>query len=261
MNEILQYNDEASNKLLEMYRTPDVQTQRREFLQYVRPALGQRILDVGSGPGILSAALANAVGPAGWVCGIDISDQMIEIARNHCTEQSWVEFHKAEAARLPFPDQQFDIVVSMQVLEYISDLGTVLGEFKRVLRPGGLVVLMDTDWDSLVWYSPSPERANQILAGWNKHVKDPYLPRTLSRQLGQAGFQVEKPHILTIFNPGYAENTFSNHLIDLIVPFVSQQGTIAAGEAEAWAQELRSSGENGQYFFSLNRYIFSANKP
>ena len=260
MNEILQYNDDASNKLLDAYRTPDVQTQRREFLQFVRSGPGKRILDVGSGPGFLTSAMADAVGPSGRVCGIDISDLMLDLAKTHCAHQAWVEFHQAEATRLPFPEQHFDVVVSMQVLEYVIDIRTALSELYRVLRPGGQVVIMDTDWDSLVWYSATPERANRILADWSSHVVYPYLPRTLTQQLLEAGFQVERPHIIPIFNPNYDANTFSNRLIDLIVPFVGKRGNIPPGETEAWAQELRRSGECGQYFFSLNRYIFSASK-
>ncbi|MDR3577604.1 MAG: methyltransferase domain-containing protein [Anaerolineaceae bacterium] len=260
MSEILQYNNAAANKLLEMYRTPDVQSQRREFLQFVRSAPGQKILDVGSGPGFLTSALGDAVGPSGSVIGIDISDQMLAFAEANCAEQPWVEFHKGDAAGIPFPDIHFDVVVSMQVLEYISDVRKVLGEIQRVLGPGGQALLMDTDWDSLVWYSPDPDKANQILAEWNTHVTNPYLPRTLSPLLHEAGFRVEKPQTLSIFNPSYTSNSFSNRLIDLIVPFVIQRGNIPADEVRSWARELRSSGKSGKYFFSLNRYIFSAIK-
>jgi len=261
MNEILQFNDEASIKLLDMYRTPDIKTQRQEFLQFVKSGPEKRILDVGSGAGFFTSDLAKAVGPSGWVCGIDISNQMLNLARKRCAQQPWVEFRQADATRLPFQEQHFDVVVSMQVLEYVIDIRTALSEFYRVLRPGGQVVLMDTDWDSLVWYSIAPERANHILAEWNSHVAYPYLPRTLTQLLLEAGFQVERPHIMPIFNPIYAANTFSNRLIDLIVPFVSQRGNIPTGEVEAWAQDLRRSGEGGQYFFSLNRYVFSASRP
>ena len=89
--------------------------------------------------------MADLVDLTGWVCGIDISDQMLGLSQGHCAHQSWVEFHKADATRLPFPDQHFDIIVSMQVLEYVTDIRTALSEFHRVLRPGGQVVIMDTD--------------------------------------------------------------------------------------------------------------------
>jgi hypothetical protein len=56
-------------------------------------------------------------------------------------------------------------------------------------------------------------------------------------------------------------NTYSNRLIDLIVPFVSGHLNIDSDEAEGWAEELRSAGNEGEYFFSLNRYMFVAKKP
>jgi arsenite methyltransferase len=261
MNEILQYNDDATNKLLAMYRTPDIQNQYREFLKFVRSSPGKKILDLGSGPGFFSSKLADAVGPSGWVCGVDISELMLDLAKTHCAQQIWVEFQKADATLLPFPEQHFDVAVSMQVLEYVHDIHSALNEFYRVLRPGGQLLLMDTDWDSLVWYSTVPERAGRILTEWNNHVAHPFLPRTLTQHLIAAGFQVEPPHIIPIFNPIYASNSFSNRLIDLTVPFVSKRGNISPGEVEAWAQELRRSGQAGQYFFSLNRYVFSATKP
>jgi arsenite methyltransferase len=262
MNEILNYDNTASNnKLLEMYSTPDALTQRQEFLQLVRLGTGERILDVGSGPGFLTSEIANAVGPSGKVYGVDISDLMLDLSISHCARQPWVEFGKAEAAHLPFQEFSFDLAVSMQVLEYVIDIRAALSELYRVLKPGGQVLIMDTDWDSLVWYSTTIESANQILTEWNNHVVYPYLPRTLTQKLLEAGFQVERPHIIPIFNPTYQINTFSNHLIDLIMSFVSKRGNIPLEEVKVWAQELRHLGEKGQYFFSLNRYVFSARKP
>jgi arsenite methyltransferase len=260
MNKLLNFDDAATNKLLQMYRTPDIQAQRQEFLRFVNTSTGKRILDVGSGPGFLASDLATAVGSSGWVCGIDISDRMLELSKSYCAYQPWVEFRKAKATHLPIPEQSFDVVISMQVLEYVDEVQSALSEIYRVLRVGGQVVIMDTDWNSLVWYSASPEKANRILAEWSNHVADPYLPRTLSRQLLEAGFQVERQHILPIFNPVYDVNTFSNRLIDLIVSFVMDRGNIPQDEVGAWAQELRALGEAGQYFFSLNRYVFSARK-
>jgi arsenite methyltransferase len=104
MNEILQYNEDASNKLLDMYRTPDIQNLRLEFMKFVKVGPGKRILDVGSGPGFLSLEMANVVKPYGLVCGIDISDLMLHLSKTYCIHQPRVKFIKAGVAHLPFPD-------------------------------------------------------------------------------------------------------------------------------------------------------------
>jgi arsenite methyltransferase len=74
------------------------------------------------------------------------------------------------------------------------------------------------------------------------------------------GFQVETQLIIPMFNPIFDSDIFSNRLIDLIVPFVSGRLGVTSDEAVPWAQELRQLGEQEDYFFSLNRYLFMARK-
>jgi len=257
----LQYDKEATERLLAIYVTPDVAAQRNDFLRAFGPRAAERVLDVGSGPGFLATAIAEGVGASGRVCGVDISEPLLVVARSQCAHQPWVEFRHGDATHLPFSDHAFDALVSTQVLEYVRDADAALVEFHRVVRPGGRVGILDTDWDSLVWHSPNRERMNRILAAWDEHATDPYLPRTLGNRLGRAGFSVEAQHILPLFNGHYDVNTYSNRVIDLIVPFVVGRGRIARTEAEEWARELRQSGERGEYFFSLNRYLFLAKRP
>jgi arsenite methyltransferase len=243
-----------------MYMTPDVVEQRKQILQALNLHSGDRVLDVGSGPGFLASAIGEAVGSSGWVCGIDISEPLLAVAKAHCTHQSWVEFHLADAAKLPFPDSHFDIVVSTQVLEYLPDVDATLTEIYRVLRVGGSVVILDTDWDSLVWHTNDRTRMNHILTAWNEHTTDPHLPTILAKRMNLAGFLVETQQIVPIFNPFFEPDSFSNRLIDLVVSFVSNRGAVTADEAREWATELRQLGTQEEYFFSLNRYLFVARK-
>lgn len=256
----LRYDEEATKRLLAAYVTPDVVAQRGQFLQALGPQPGERVLDVGSGPGFLAAAIAEAVGSTGAVLGVDISEPLLAVARSHCAHQSWVEFRHADATQLPFEDHDFDAVISTQVLEYIRDVGAALAEVHRVLRPGGRVAVVDTDWDSIVWHSPNRERMTRILVAWEQHAVDSYLPRTMASKLQCAGFRLESQRVIPLFNPAYDRNSYSNRIIDLIVPFVIDRNGITRDEAEAWAGELRQSGERGEYFFSLNRYLFLATR-
>ena len=78
--------------------------------------------------------------------------------------------------------------------------------------------------------------------------------------MNRAGFEVQAQKIIPIYNAEYNEDTYSNRMIDLVASFVVGRKGITQNEAEEWAQELRRNGENGQYFFSLNRYFFLASK-
>ncbi len=71
---------------------------------------------------------------------------------------------------------------------------------------------------------------------------------------------MQSQQVVPLFNPGYDPNTFSNRIIDIIVPFVSGRSGITRDEAEEWAKDLRQAGKQGDYFFSLNRYLFIAQK-
>ena len=256
----LEYDNKATQRLLAVYVTPDVVAQRNEFLGAVGFRAGERVLDVGSGPGFLASTIAERVGPSGSVCGVDISAPLLDVARSQCRQELRIEFRHADATQLPYLPDDFDTVVSTQVLEYVSDVDAALAEFYRVLRTGGKVAILDTDWGSIVWHSRDRARMNRILYAWGKHAADPHLPRTLANRLQKAGFRVTAQEIIPLFNADFDPDTYSNRMIELIIPFVTSSGGIASYEAESWAQELRDLGERGEYFFSLNRYFFRAEK-
>jgi arsenite methyltransferase len=256
----LRFDEEATKGLLALYATPDVVAQRAQFLCALEPRTSERVLDVGSGPGLLAAAVGEATGSSGAVCGVDISEPLLSAARRHCAHLSWVQFQQSDATQLPFPDQVFDAAISTQVLEYVRDVDAALAEIHRVLRPGGRAVIVDTDWDSIVWNSSDREQMKRVLAAWEQHAADVYLPRTMANRLRRAGFRVKSQQVIPLFNPSYDPNTYSNRIIDLIVPFVIGRNGITRDEAEGWAKDLRQTGEQGEYFFSLNRYLFIAQK-
>jgi arsenite methyltransferase len=98
-------------------------------------------LDVGSGPGNVTASLADAAGPDGLALGVDISEPMLARAvRNEAGPQ--VGFIRADAQRLPLRDNTVDAVVSMAVLQLIPNPAAALAEIARVLRPGGRLAIM-----------------------------------------------------------------------------------------------------------------------
>jgi arsenite methyltransferase len=128
-----------------------------------------------------------------------------------------------------------------------------------VLRPGGRALVLDTDWDSIVWASSDNERMDRVLAAWEEHLVDPHLPRTLTRLLGDAGLEVTAREIVPLLNAGYDPNTNSAGMLELIATFVADRGGVSEAEATAWAADLTELGPD--YFLSLNRYLFLAHKP
>jgi arsenite methyltransferase len=261
MGGMMEFDDDAARGLVAAYTTPDIVAQRTGVVASLRPEPGERVLDLGVGPGFLAAEIATEVGRQGRVCGVDISDDMLAIAatRDSGPDAATLELRRGSAEDLPYDDGSFDAVVSTQVLEYVPDVPRALTEVHRVLRPGGRVLILDTDWDSLVWRSPDAEVMSRVLVAWEEHLADPYLPRTLSRSLRDAGFDVERPSVVPLLNVGDPDNSFSGILTGLIATFLVGRHGFTRESADAWAASMRGLGAD--WFFSLNRYVFLATRP
>jgi arsenite methyltransferase len=255
---MLQFDEEASRQVEAAYLTPDVVEQRRLVVDALGLAPGEAALDIGSGPGLMACDLAAALGPDGSVVGLDPSESMLALSarREPAAGSAPITFCSGDAGALPFADESFDVAVSTQVYEYVEDLATALAEARRVLRPGGRLLVLDTDWDSVVWHSRDPERMRRVLAAWDEHLVDPYLPRRLSRLLTDAGFRLTRRDAVPILNAGHDPNTYSASLIAFISRFVAGRQGITEADATAWADDLIALGED--YFFSFNRYLFLA---
>jgi ubiquinone/menaquinone biosynthesis C-methylase UbiE len=256
----MDFDEVASRRVEATYLTPDVVEQRRLVVEALQLRPGEDVLDVGVGPGLLACEMAEEVGRDGSVRGVDPSDSMLAIAerRRATADGALVEFVRGDAGKLPFAEDSFDVAVSTQVYEYVPDMPAALTEARRVLRPGGRLVVLDTDWGSIVWRSSDPERMRRVLAAWDEHLADPYLPRRLTGLLADAGFAVTTRAVIPILNAGYDANTFSAGLIGFISSFVPGRQGLTEADVAAWAEELTRLGPD--YFFSLNRYLFAAVK-
>ena len=115
------------------------------------------MLDIGCGPGTITADFAVRVNP-GKVCGVDSAVDAIDAARRDHPD---VDFKIGDVYRLEFDDASWDIVHAHQVLQHLSDPVAALTEMRRVVRPGGVVAARDSDYASFTWY-PNDER----LARW-----------------------------------------------------------------------------------------------
>jgi arsenite methyltransferase len=250
---VIRYDEGPARRIRALSDTPEMQAQRRRVLELLVPRQGERIVDVGCGPGHLAREIADAVGPDGQVSGVDVSEQMLALAAD-----TGVELVQASGTTLPFEDCAFDAAVATQTYEFVEDLPAAFAELHRVLRAGGRALILDTDWDSIVWHSSDPQLMRRVLDGWRRRVADPHLPRTLAARLQDAGFEVTRREVFAIFDPSGGERSYSARQIDHL-------GASAIGvpdhEIEAWAADLRDLARTGDYFFSLNRYIFLAGKP
>jgi ubiquinone/menaquinone biosynthesis C-methylase UbiE len=256
LSDTIDFNEAAARGLEAAYLTTDVIEQRCQVLRSLGLTPGEHVLDIGSGPALLARDLASTVGETGRVCGYDLSEAMLEMGRRRCADQPWVDFDQGDASKLPYEDESFDVVVSTQVYEYVPDIPGALAEVRRVLRPGGRLAILDTDYDSLVILTEDPARLARILDAWDEHFVHAGLPRTLGAQMRDAGFRLAERIAIPMFNPEYHRNAFSWHLTKMMAGFSAGRREATKEDAQGWLAELEELGRQGRYFYSLNRYLF-----
>ncbi|UGY94381.1 class I SAM-dependent methyltransferase [Streptomyces gobiensis] len=125
------------------------------LLPWLRP--GMTLLDVGCGPGTITADLAQLVAP-GRVTAVDHSADILTAARAVAAERGLdqVEFRQADVHVLDFPDDTFDVVHAHQVLQHVGDPVQALREMRRVCRPGGTIAVRESDYAAMTWYPRLP---------------------------------------------------------------------------------------------------------
>jgi len=125
---------------------------------------GETVLDLGSGGGIDVLLSARRVGPTGRAIGVDMTDEMLALARQNAKEAGAtnVEFRKGTIEHLPLEDAAVDVVISNCVINLASDKRAVFGEIARVLRPGGRVGVTDIVADDILTAEQRAERGSYV---------------------------------------------------------------------------------------------------
>lgn len=112
------------------------------LVQRAKPQLGERVLDIACGTGIVARNVAPHVGPKGFVCGLDANSDMIDRARTAAEQEHLaIEWHTRPAEQLPFLDEHFDLIVCQFGLMFFTDSHTALKEMHRVLKRSGRILL------------------------------------------------------------------------------------------------------------------------
>jgi ubiquinone/menaquinone biosynthesis C-methylase UbiE len=195
----LTFTDEAARHLEKTYRTKDIVAQRRETIRHLNLSAGEKVLDIGCGPGFLCEEISKIVGAHGAVIGIDISPDLVELCARR-EDPPWLSYEVGDATKLRQSDASFDVAVCTQVAEYVADADKVLSEAFRVLKPGGRALLIATDWDALVWFSDDAKRMAAVLKSWEAHCAHPRLPRTMPHRFKNAGLRLDDAFVYSLLN-------------------------------------------------------------
>jgi SAM-dependent methyltransferase len=156
---------------------------------FLLPSLraGQRVLDVGCGPGAITRGLAERVAPDGEVVGVDHDAAYVAAARERWSSVPGLRFEEADAAALPFEDGSFDVAFLHAVLQHVTSPEAVVAEVRRVVRSGGVVGIADADLDGFLLH-PQSDGLRAATALDRRTRRNPDVGRRLPELLLGAGF-------------------------------------------------------------------------
>ena len=235
--------------------------QRSYALMQIKP--DHKVLDLGCGPGTDTISLAPLVGASGEVIGADYDEAMIAVARQ-CAEQAgvnaWVKHQCADAVSLPFEADYFDSCRSERLFQHLLNPAQALSEMIRVTKPGGWVVVLDTDWGSLSTDSDDTDierRLARFVA--ESYLHNGYSGRTLYRLFKQQNLADISFEVIPLATPNYALARQVSQA-EKSEQEALKAGVISAEELHRWQTGLEQKDLEGTYFSSVNLVMFSGRK-
>jgi arsenite methyltransferase len=172
---------------------------------------GETVLDLGSGGGIDVLLSARRVGPAGKAYGLDMTDEMLALARENQRKAGAtnVEFLKGEIENIPLPDSSVDVIISDCVINLSADKDRVLREAFRVLKPGGRLAVSD-----VVTRGEVPEQVRQSMLLWVGCIAGALEETSYRTKLSAAGFQGIDIEPTRVYNLNDARGFLADQGID-----------------------------------------------
>jgi ubiquinone/menaquinone biosynthesis C-methylase UbiE len=173
---------------------------------------GEIVLDLGSGGGIDVLLSARRVGPAGKAYGLDMTDDMLALARENQKKAGLenVEFLRGEIENIPLPDNSVDVIISNCVINLSADKDRVLREAFRVLKPGGRLAVSD-----VVVRGEVPEEIRRSMLLWVGCIAGALSDSAYESKLKAAGFQQIELESTRVYSVEDARTVLSGHGIDV----------------------------------------------
>ena len=225
---------------------------------------GDRVVDVGCGPGIDTERLATLVGPTGRVIGFDYDASMVARADERARRAGiteWVEHHYADATQLPLATNSVECCRSERVFQHLAAPEQVFDEMVRVTKPGGHIVVADADHSTMLSITNGHPEIERVLR--NAYVdahRFPNAGRALPGIFRSRELNDLKVEILPLFTTSY-EEAKTLFLLSAIEARCLEMGLVTDGDLSIWRSGLAALAAQGRFFCSANVIVVAAAKP
>jgi len=247
---------EAVERIVQAYATTDVIAIRQAQIDLLGPIDGAAIVDVGSGPGIYARDLALR---GARVTAVDSAPAMRTgaVAEAHAAGVT-IDVADGEANALPFPDATFDAATLVQVIEYVPDAVGALREIARVLKPGGALLVCDTDWATASWGIGDAALAERVKQAWCATKEHFDAGRRIPEWLLAAGYDVVAWDPRVLANVDATGDTFHGHTWKTYRRLLERLGTVSVEDLDHFDRLCDETTAAGTFTFTVTRHAWLA---
>jgi SAM-dependent methyltransferase len=191
---------------------------------------------------------------------------MLDEARRRAREAGvTAEFEVGDAMALAFPDDTFDATRSERTFQWLPKAEAALAEMVRVTRPGGTVVVIDTDWGSFSIDHPEPAVTRKIFDHFENSRTEHTVGRRLGRLFRAAGLTdvavVARAAVITDWDPDARPGPPGLPSLEMFIESVVETGGITADEGASWLENVTRLGRAGDFCAALTIYAACGTKP
>ena len=233
---------------------------KRHGLDMLAVTAGQRLLDVGCGTGDDVRALAGLLAPGGLVVGVEPSEVLLAEARRRAADSPLpLRFAAGDASDLPFSAGSFHACRAERVFQHLADPLRALTEMIRVTRPGGRVLVLDTDWGTTAVSGADRSLTRRVLDGFGDHITQSWIGRQLPGLFGQAGLT----HLVVVAETSWSRemSAATERPCPQLAAGAVDQGAITAAQARRWLDQLAEAADNGTFLWATTGFAVAATTP
>ena len=215
---------------------------------------GKSVIDIGCGSGVDTVEMAGLTGIGGSVVGVDYDNEMIEKANHYAAERKVndrVKHHCGNACELPFSDNSFDAARSERLFMHLPKPAEALLEAIRITRPGGRVVVVDTDWGSLSANTGADDVESRIAQfRAREYLANGYSGRRLPGMFSSAPLRditIETTALHVTDLPLWHLMTLSQNVAQV----ACEQGAVSESDVARWNDAMEKADKKGDFYGSV----------
>lgn len=218
---------------------------------------GLTVADYGCGPGFMAMEIARRVGPTGKVYGLDINHQFLERAAQRGRDGGITHLQYLHLDGASLAAHSLDRLFCKNVLEYVPDLQQTLTEQFSLLRPGGLIEIIDSDWGFVIVEPWGEEITRKFFAAAAPAFKEPHIGRKLYAALRQTGYEKINVQVTaTADTSGSGLGVIKN-----MASYIRKFDALPGQQRRQMLAELEQAITDKTYCFVLPQFAITAIKP